>query len=214
VNPRTRTTPHSPVYLEPPSEACRDELIAAARRSRAFLGRRARAPTTRAKFAAWLARNAEPNRRCYLIRRRDGGELIGVAALSEIVRGVFHSAYLGYYRFEPWSGRGYMTAGLDLVLREAFRALKLHRLEANIEPDNAPSRALVQRLGFRLEGLSRRYLKIGGRWRDHERWAIVAEEWKPLRAKDTSPGRHGKRERATTTRTTRSSDSSRIETDR
>jgi ribosomal-protein-alanine N-acetyltransferase len=64
------------------------------------------------------------------------------------------------------------------VIARAFRTLRLHRLEANIQPGNLASIALVRRLGFRREGLSRRYLKIGGRWRDHERWAILAEEWK------------------------------------
>ena len=62
-----------------------------------------------------------------------------------------------------------MTEALTLVLREAFGTQKLHRLEANIQPGNAPSIALVKRLGFELEGMSPRYLKIGGRWRDHER---------------------------------------------
>jgi ribosomal-protein-alanine N-acetyltransferase len=69
-----------------------------------------------------------------------------------------------------------MTEGMRLVIGRAFGTLRLHRLEANIQPANAASIALVRRLGFRKEGLSRRYLKIGGRWRDHERWAILAEE--------------------------------------
>jgi ribosomal-protein-alanine N-acetyltransferase len=76
-----------------------------------------------------------------------------------------------------------MTEALDLALRHAFRTLKLHRIEANIQPENAASIALVRKLAFRLEGFSPRYLKIGGRWRDHERWAILREEWE---------GRHGR----------------------
>ena len=98
--------------------------------------------------------------------------------LSEIVRGNFRSAYLGYYAFVPHAGRGHMTEGLALALRWAFRELHLHRVEANIQPGNAASRALVRRLGFRREGFSPRYLKIAGRWRDHERWALVAEDWR------------------------------------
>jgi ribosomal-protein-alanine N-acetyltransferase len=74
-----------------------------------------------------------------------------------------------------------MSAGLALVLRQAFRQLGLHRVEANIQPDNARSIALVRRLGFRREGFSPRYLKLGGRWRDHERWALLREEWRGLR---------------------------------
>ena len=97
--------------------------------------------------------------------------------INEIVRGLFCSGYLGYYAFSPHAGRGYMKKGLSAVLSEAFGRQRLHRLEANIQPDNEASRRLVQNAGFRLEGFSPRYLKIAGRWRDHERWAITAEEW-------------------------------------
>jgi ribosomal-protein-alanine N-acetyltransferase len=76
-----------------------------------------------------------------------------------------------------------MTEGLTLVLRHAFRRLGLHRLEPNIQPENLASRRLVRRLGFRKEGFSPRYLKIAGRWRDHERWAIVRETWTPRSVK-------------------------------
>ena len=97
--------------------------------------------------------------------------------VSEIVRAALQSAYLGYYAFRPHTGQGFMTEGLALVVRHAFRRLGLHRLEANIQPENLASRRLVRRLGFRKEGFSPRYLKIAGRWRDHERWAIVRETW-------------------------------------
>ena len=70
-----------------------------------------------------------------------------------------------------------MTAGVDQAVSHAFGELRLHRVEANIQPANAPSRALVQRLGFRLEGLSPRYLYVSGDWRDHERWAVLSDEW-------------------------------------
>jgi ribosomal-protein-alanine N-acetyltransferase len=107
--------------------------------------------------------------------------LVGVVNLNEIVRGSFRSAYLGYYSFVPFAGRGYMSAGLAAVLRRAFGELGLHRVEANIQPDNRDSLRLAKRLGFRREGISRRYLKVAGRWRDHERWALLAEEWRPRR---------------------------------
>ena len=63
------------------------------------------------------------------------------------------------------------------MLRHAFDTLRLHRLEANIQPSNQASIALVRRAGFTREGFSRRYPKINGRWRDHERWAILREDW-------------------------------------
>ena len=70
-----------------------------------------------------------------------------------------------------------MKDGLAQVITHAFKTMKLHRLEANIQPGNQPSKALVKKLGFRREGFSPRYLKINGRWRDHERWAILSEDW-------------------------------------
>jgi ribosomal-protein-alanine N-acetyltransferase len=74
-----------------------------------------------------------------------------------------------------------MTEGLRLVLRDAFDRIRLHRVEANVQPGNVRSIALVERIGFRREGYSPRYLKIGGRWRDHVRYAILAEEFSARR---------------------------------
>ena len=115
------------------------------------------------------------------MRTRDG-ELAGVVSVSEIVLGSFRSAHLSYYALEPHQRRGYMRAGVAAMVQLAFRDYGLHRLEANIQPDNVASLALVRRLGFELEGFSPRFLKIAGRWRDHERWAIRSETWSPRRA--------------------------------
>ena len=111
-----------------------------------------------------------------LICLRENDAIVGVANLSEIVRGLFQSAYLGFYGSAPYLGQGLMREGVGLVLRHAFQDLKLHRVEANVQPANARSLALVKALGFRKEGYSPRYLKICGRWRDHERWARLAED--------------------------------------
>ena len=74
-----------------------------------------------------------------------------------------------------------MREGLQLMLRYAFVRLRLHRVECNIQPSNRRSIALVRGGGFVREGFSRRYLKIGGRWRDHERWAMLVEDWRTRR---------------------------------
>jgi len=163
--------------LEEPSSARRDEFLAAVARSRKLHRHWARPPSTVAEFKASLKRLQSTSHIGYWVCTEDG-ELAGVININEIVRGVFCSGYLGYYAFMPHNGRGYMKLGLRAVLREAFSGQRLHRLEANIQPDNETSRHLVQRCGFRLEGFSPRYLKLAGRWRDHERWAITVEEWK------------------------------------
>jgi ribosomal-protein-alanine N-acetyltransferase len=86
------------------------------------------------------------------------------------------SAFIGYYAFAGFDRKGLMKEALGLVLRHAFNRLKLHRLEANIQPQNRASIALARSCGFTREGYSRRYLKVAGHWRDHERWAILAED--------------------------------------
>lgn len=117
---------------------------------------------------------ALPANHAVLVCRRDTHELAGVINISNIVLGNFRSGYLGYYAFAGHERQGFMRQGLQEVIRYAFKSLKLHRLEANIQPGNAGSIALVKSCGFSKEGFSPRYLKIGGRWRDHERWAILA----------------------------------------
>lgn len=128
-------------------------------------------------FQAYLDRCDEERNIGFIARELGSGSIVGVVNLNEIVRGVFQNAYLGYYGTVGMTGRGLMSEAVSLVVTEAFGRLGLHRLEANIQPDNKPSRALVKKLGFRQEGYSPRYLKIGGEWRDHERWAILAEDW-------------------------------------
>jgi [ribosomal protein S5]-alanine N-acetyltransferase len=133
-------------------------------------------------FQELLIRAAAPTEAVFLVCREEDGAIAGVATLSQIFGGNFRNAYLGYSAFVPFAGHGYMTEGLRLVLREAFGPLGLHRVEANIQPDNERSIALAERVGFRREGFSPRYLKIGGRWRDHVRYAILAEEFAALEA--------------------------------
>lgn len=144
------------------------------------------APTTDAAFDMLLLRVRDDRYEPLLACRRDDGAIVGFFNIGEIVRGPFQSAYVGYGAVAAHAGCGYMTEGLELVLARAFEELRLHRLEANIQPDNRPSIALVTRCGFVREGFSERYLKIGGRWRDHERWAIRAEQWRERRGRSNA----------------------------
>lgn len=108
---------------------------------------------------------------------RNGADIVGVVSLTQIVWGPFRSAFLGYYGMAGHERRGLMTEAVRFAVDEAFGALGLHRLEANIQPGNNASRALVRRLGFKQEGFSPNYLKVDGEWRDHERWTILSSDW-------------------------------------
>jgi [ribosomal protein S5]-alanine N-acetyltransferase len=163
------------IFLRQPNARDLDEFLDRARASRKLHGRWVTAPSDPEAFGAYLQRAESADVETLLVCRRDDGAIVGVFNISQIFYGSFCSAYLGYYAFEPFAGQGYMREGIRLVLRHAFGPLGLHRLEANIQPGNDASLALVRAAGFRREGLSPRYLKIAGRWRDHERWAILAE---------------------------------------
>jgi ribosomal-protein-alanine N-acetyltransferase len=167
----------SAIRLSPPTLADCADFLAAVERSRALHGDWVSPPSTIPAFAAYVDGLGQDDRRGFLVRRADDEALVGAINLSNIVRGLFQSAYLGFYAFEPWARRGHMSAGLRLAIDQAFGVIGLHRLEANIQPANAASIALVRSCGFRLEGFSPRYLRIAGEWRDHKRWAILADEW-------------------------------------
>jgi [ribosomal protein S5]-alanine N-acetyltransferase len=163
------------VYLEPPAAADREEFLERVRASRRLHRPWTYPPATDGAFGVFLERSRSPNDTS-LVRRREDDAIVGVMSIGNIVHGPFRSAALGYYAFEPFAGQGYMAEGLSLVLARAFEELALHRIEANIQPGNERSIVLASRAGFKLEGYSPRFLKIGGRWRDHERWAILAED--------------------------------------
>ncbi|MFD3750244.1 GNAT family N-acetyltransferase [Streptomyces cyaneofuscatus] len=182
-------TPTAPYLAEGPRTALRRfteadaaEFTARARESRArhrpwlFPPERT---DTYAAYADTLAR--DPAREGFLVcergegsEGRPDGAIAGFININNIVLGGFRCGALGYGAFAHAAGRGLMGEALGLVMDLAFGPLGLHRLEANIQPGNAASIALVRRAGFRLEGFSPDFLHIDGAWRDHERWAITA----------------------------------------
>ena len=150
------------------------EFVSAVKASKRLHASWVHPPMNAAAFRARVRRMQPPHNYAFSIRQRVGGALVGYADVTNVVRGDFLSAYLSYYAFNGHQRQGLMTEGLKLVVQYAFGKLSLHRLEANIQPRNAASIALVKACGFSREGYSPRYLKIGGRWRDHERWALLA----------------------------------------
>ncbi len=133
-------------------------------------------PQTALEFNDFYKRYQQPNQKSYLVHLKSN-EIVGVINVSEIVRGFFQSAYLGFYASSAYKGKGLMSQGLKLLLNKAFTELDLHRLEANIQPGNSTSIQLVAKNGFKREGFSPRYLKINDKWCDHERWAITLEDY-------------------------------------
>jgi ribosomal-protein-alanine N-acetyltransferase len=165
------------VYLRAPTAADEDEFTSLMRISRAFHRPWASAPADHERYVAYLNDAARDDFEAFLVCRAEDDVIVGFFNLSQIVHRSFQSAYLGYAAGRPYAGQGYMSEAIQLVLGAAFGELGLHRVEANIQPGNAPSIALAEGAGFKREGFSPRYLKIGGRWRDHERYAILAEDW-------------------------------------
>ena len=166
------------VYLRAPARSDEHEFVSLMRASRGFHRPWASAPTDAERFSAYLVDARRPDFEAMLVCRKQDHAILGFFNLSQIARGSMQSAYVGYAVGKPYAAHGYMREGIQLVLRRAFVEMRLHRIEANIQPGNAASAALARGAGFRREGFSPRYLKIGGRWRDHERWALLAEEWR------------------------------------
>lgn len=157
------------IYLRKVKGSDKDSLLHAYERSVEFLSPWASAPKEIEKYLE--------QEYLYLACLNSNDEIVGVFNISEVVRGLFQSGYLGYCVFVPFQNKGYMQDGMKLLIKEAFEVLNLHRLEANIQSDNLPSINLVAKSNFSKEGYSPKYLNLDGGWKDHERWAIINEHW-------------------------------------
>jgi [ribosomal protein S5]-alanine N-acetyltransferase len=166
------------VQLRTPSYADQAEFLAAMRASQDLHRPWAYPPTSPQAYDLLMQRVVDPRYEPMLACRRTDGAIVGFFNLGEIVRGYLQTAFLGYNVVAAHAGQGYMSEALQLVLARAFDEMGLHRVEANIQPGNHRSINLAKRAGFVREGFSERYLKVGGQWRDHERWAIRAEQWR------------------------------------
>jgi ribosomal-protein-alanine N-acetyltransferase len=107
----------------------------------------------------------------------EGDELVGRLQLSAISGPPFENAHLGYFVSERHNGRGYATEAVRQVVGLAFGEGELHRVQAAVIPRNTGSIRVLEKAGFREEGLALRYLKIAGIWEDHRLYAVTAEEW-------------------------------------
>lgn len=105
-----------------------------------------------------------------------GGPIVGIINVSQIVRGAFQAAVIGYSLDGGAQGSGLMTEALEAVIDYGFDGLELHRLMANYRPENTRSAAVLERLGFVKEGYAKEYLFIDGAWRDHVLTALVRSD--------------------------------------
>jgi [ribosomal protein S5]-alanine N-acetyltransferase len=174
------------VLVRTPLDGDRAEFVAGVRSSRRLHRGLVRLGTDDVFWRGYLERAGTESVVAFLVCGGADGTILGGGSLSQIVRHQFQNATLGYWAFAGHTGRGYFTEGVDLMLRHAFADLRLHRVEANIQPGNGRSLALAARLGLRHEGFSPGYLKVAGRWRDHERLAITVEDWRRRPARHAS----------------------------
>lgn len=163
--------------LRYPVEGDAEEFIAGARASRTLHEGLVYPPGGIKAFHTYLEKNLSDANECFVLTESASDKIAGAVNLSQIVFGQFQSAYLGYYLFEGFTGRGIMTDAINTIQCFVFGDFGLHRIEANVQPHNTASVRLVERCGFVREGFSRRYLRIGGIWRDHERWASLREDF-------------------------------------
>jgi ribosomal-protein-alanine N-acetyltransferase len=152
-----------------------EELIALNRESAAYHAPWETAFINQDRFDAWFERGLTGANVLLIARERATNDVVGVINFNDIQLGALRSTYCGYWGYPRTGRRGLMTDALREAVRFGFDELGLHRIEANIQPGNARSIALVRRVGFTKEGFSPRYLFLSGAWRDHERWAILAD---------------------------------------
>src|SRR3954453_21343419 len=164
----------------------RTEFLALARESHRLHRPWTYPPERADQFDELYSRSRREDFLCLLACRTDNGEIAGVFTISQIVRGAFQSAYLGYYAHERHAGQGLMREALDQILDHAFGPLGLHRVEANIQPGNQPSIALARGAGFRLEGFSPRYLLVGGPWVKPEAHPDTSDEHAAAKASEAA----------------------------
>lgn len=165
------------ITLHPLTRDVIAEVIAANRASVAFHHPWITAPCQPAAFEEVFAAIDSDRAAVLLARATDSDALVGLLNFSQIARKGFQNAYLGFYGMIGQTGGGRMTEAVRTGLAHAFGPIGLHRIEANVQPGNARSLALVARAGFRKEGFSPRYHQVGGKWRDHERWACLSDEF-------------------------------------
>lgn len=177
--------PAEQISLTIPSAEFMNEFLTKAHASKSRHEPWTTPPLDETSYNAYLERIRKENQAGFFITLRENNALVGVININEIVMGCFCSGYLGYYGFTGYEKQGLMSAGLQLVIDHAFNVMGLHRLEANIQPENTKSIQLATRCHFAKEGYSEKYLNINNEWKDHIRYALTFQR-SPGAANETS----------------------------
>ena len=130
-------------------------------------------PTTKKQFKNYVEEMNSDANKAFAVVNLHSSEIVGVVELRDIFMFDFKNSYITYYAFHKHLRKGFMKLGVLQAIAIAFKKLKLHRLEANIQPENKASIALAKSCGFKKEGFSPKFIKKGGKWKDHERWALL-----------------------------------------
>lgn len=165
------------VYLRPPCIGDMAKFLRIVDESRVLHSPWVSPASTPERFAEYVERAADPSYIPLLLCTVPEDRIAGAINLSNICYGNFRNACIGFWIGVHDRGKGLMSDGISLALALAFHRMDLHRVEANVQPGNDASKKVLIRVGFRLEGMSPRFLNIGGEWKDHERWAICSEEF-------------------------------------
>ncbi len=162
--------------IQPPVAEDEEAFLAAMKDSIGLHSPWVSAPKDHVAWQRYMTRLERDNEAGYLVKRIQDNVICGVVNLNIITYEALCGAYVSYFGVAAQAEKGYMKEGLLQVIRHAFEELGLHRLEANIQPENLASIALARSVGFQYEGFSPRFLKIRGEWCDHERWAVLADD--------------------------------------
>ena len=130
-------------------------------------------PTTKKQFRDYVEEMNTDANKAFVIVDVHTNSIVGVVELRDIFMYDFKNSYITYYAFHQHLRKGFMKFGVLQAIAIAFKELKLHRLEANIQPENNASIALAKSCGFTKEGFSPKFIKKNGQWKDHERWALL-----------------------------------------
>lgn len=176
-------------YLRKPAADDGQEFVDCVLRERENLAPFVHAAESMSQYRTWVARGNRVDIEQFLVCRRDDDAIVGFVSVNNMTGGALQSAALGWASFASEHPRGHLGDGVEMTLEVAFTQLRLHRIEANIQPENLRSRRLAIRCGFRLEGYSPRFLMVDDEWRDHERWAVLQEDWRRRRNRPRPGGR-------------------------